>query len=111
MRLQSAKHSTSSSQFSHETSLRHSASQKGDNLCERGVSELLNLQQHADDTDIDRLQSQLEVLNERLNEPECQIPDLSAIAAIRGEALTLSRDIEDIRCSADADALTTRLQK
>ncbi|GLR89962.1 hypothetical protein GCM10007857_66760 [Bradyrhizobium iriomotense] len=61
------------------------------------------------DAEIEQLQTQLEDLNQRLNELECQIPDLSAIAV---RALTLSRDIEDIRCSADSiDALTELLRK
>ena len=58
------------------------------------------------DAAIKQLQTQLEDLKQRLNELECQIPDLSAIAV---RALALSRDIGDIRCSADSISALTEL--
>lgn len=64
------------------------------------------------DADIERLQAQLDELNQRLNELRCPILDRPNISAIRARALTLSQEIDDIRCSASAiDALTELLRR
>lgn len=64
------------------------------------------------DADIERLQIQLEELNQRLKELECHAPDLPNIAAVKARAITLSHEIDDIRCSASAiDALAELLRR
>lgn len=64
------------------------------------------------DADIERLQAQLNELNQRLNELRCPVLDRSNVAAIRARALTLSREIDEIRSSASGiDALTELLRR
>ena len=60
---------------------------------------------------IGQLQSRLDDLNKRLNQLEAEHPDNAKIEALRKSALSLSRDIDDIRCAEATARLSELLRK
>ena len=58
-----------------------------------------------------RLQSQLDDLNERLNQLESEHPERWKIDALKSSALTISKEIDDIRCAEATDALSELLRR
>lgn len=61
--------------------------------------------------DIGQLQARLDDLNERLTQLEAERPDSSKIEALRSSVLSLSRDIDDIRCAEATARLSELLRK
>jgi len=62
-------------------------------------------------TNIGQLQSRLDDLNKRLNQLEAELPQSSKIEALKSSALTLTRDIDDIRCAEATATLSELLRK
>jgi Tfp pilus assembly protein PilO len=60
---------------------------------------------------IGQLQSKLDDLNKRLNQLESQQPESSKVEELRSSALSLSREIDDIRCAEATEALSELLRK
>jgi Tfp pilus assembly protein PilO len=58
--------------------------------------------------EIEQLRLQLASFNERIEELESQHPEAAEIEALKGSALALARQIDEIRCST-ADDLTDLL--
>jgi hypothetical protein len=57
------------------------------------------------------LQSQLNDLNERLNQLESEHPERWKIDALKSSALTISKEIDDIRCAEATNALSELLRR
>jgi len=62
-------------------------------------------------TNIGQLQSRLDDLNKRLSQLEAEHPQSWKIEALKSSALTLSRDIDDIRCAEATAKLSELLRK
>lgn len=60
---------------------------------------------------IGQLQSRLDDLNKRLSQLENQNPKTWKIEELRSSALSLSREIDDIRCAEATAALSELLRK
>ncbi len=60
---------------------------------------------------IGQLQSRLDDLNKRLGQLENQQPDSGTLEELRVIALSLSREIDDIRCAEATAALSELLRK
>ncbi|MFT4115835.1 hypothetical protein [Bradyrhizobium sp.] len=60
---------------------------------------------------IGQLQSRLDDLNKRLGELENQQPESCTIETLKSRALSLSREIDDIRCAEATAALSELLRK
>ncbi|MDA9433873.1 hypothetical protein [Bradyrhizobium sp. CCBAU 51627] len=60
---------------------------------------------------IGQLQSRLDDLNKRLGQLEGQHPDTAKIDELKSSALSLSREIDDIRCAEATAALRELLRK
>ncbi|HXH43721.1 MAG TPA: hypothetical protein VNK51_07725 [Bradyrhizobium sp.] len=60
---------------------------------------------------IGQLQSRLDDLNKRLVQLENQNPGSWKVEELRSSALSLSRDIDDIRCAEATAALSELLRK
>lgn len=60
---------------------------------------------------IGQLQSRLDALNKRLSQLENQKPETWKIEELRSSALSLSREIDDIRCAEATAALSELLRK
>ncbi|QQO13345.1 hypothetical protein JJB99_28675 [Bradyrhizobium diazoefficiens] len=60
---------------------------------------------------IGQLQSRLDDLNKRLSQLENQNPETWKIEELRSTALSLSREIDDIRCAEATAALSELLRK
>jgi capsule polysaccharide export protein KpsE/RkpR len=60
---------------------------------------------------IGQLQSRLDDLNKRLNQLEAEHPDSAKIEALKASALSLSRDIDEIRCAEATARLSELLRK
>lgn len=60
---------------------------------------------------IGQLQSRLDDLNNRLSQLENQQPGSRKIDELRSSALSLSREIDDIRCAEATAALSELLRK
>lgn len=58
-----------------------------------------------------QLQSRLDDLNKRLSQLEGQQPQNSKIEELKSAALSLSREIDDIRCAEATEALSELLRK
>jgi hypothetical protein len=63
------------------------------------------------DASIGQLQSRLDDLNKRLGQLENQAPDSATLDELRAIALSLSREIDDIRCAEATAALSQLLRK
>ncbi|WP_257177066.1 MULTISPECIES: hypothetical protein [Bradyrhizobium] len=63
------------------------------------------------DASIGHLQSRLDDLNKRLGQLESQHPDSWKIEELKASALSLSREIDDIRCAEATAALSELLRK
>ena len=63
------------------------------------------------DASIGQLQSRLDDLNKRLGQLENQAPDSATLDELRAIALSLSREIDDIRCAEATAALSELLRK
>ena len=63
------------------------------------------------DASIGQLQSKLDDLNKRLGQLENQHPDSWTLEELRASALSLSREIDDIRCAEATAALSELLRK
>lgn len=63
------------------------------------------------DAGIGQLQSRLDDLNRRLGQLESQHPDSRTLEELRAIALSLSREIDDIRCAEATAALSELLRK
>ncbi|MET4387511.1 capsule polysaccharide export protein KpsE/RkpR [Bradyrhizobium sp. F1.4.3] len=62
-------------------------------------------------TSVGQLQSRLDDLNKRLSQLESQHPDSWKIDALKSSAISLSREIDDIRCAEATAALSELLRK
>lgn len=60
---------------------------------------------------IGQIQSRLDDLNKRLSQLENQNPETWKIEELRSSALSLSREIDDIRCAEATAALSELLRK
>jgi Tfp pilus assembly protein PilO len=60
---------------------------------------------------IGQLQSRLDDLNNRLSQLENQQPESRKVEELRSSALSLSREIDDIRCAEATAALSELLRK
>ncbi|MBJ7403717.1 MAG: hypothetical protein JHD07_10635 [Bradyrhizobium sp.] len=60
---------------------------------------------------VGQLQSKLDDLNKRLGELESRHPDSSKLEELKSGALSLSREIDDIRCAEATAALSELLRK
>ena len=60
---------------------------------------------------VGQLQSKLDDLNKRLSQLESQHPASWKIDELRSSALSLSREIDDIRCAEATAALSELLRK
>ena len=60
---------------------------------------------------IGQLQSRLDDLNKRLSQLESHHPESSKVEELRSSALSLSREIDDIRCAEATEALSELLRK
>ncbi|GAA0007083.1 hypothetical protein BRDID11002_70890 [Bradyrhizobium diazoefficiens] len=60
---------------------------------------------------IGQLQSRLDDLNKRLSQLESQHPESWKVEELRSSALSLSREIDDIRCAEATAALSELLRK
>jgi Tfp pilus assembly protein PilO len=60
---------------------------------------------------IGHLQSRLDELNNRLSQLESQQPESRKVEDLRSSALSLSREIDDIRCAEATEALSELLRK
>lgn len=60
---------------------------------------------------VGQLQSRLDDLNKRLSQLENQNPETWKIEELRSTALSLSREIDDIRCAEATAALSELLRK
>ncbi|MBR1092071.1 hypothetical protein JQ621_31875 [Bradyrhizobium manausense] len=60
---------------------------------------------------IGQLQSKLDDLNKRLSQLERQHPESSGIDELKATALSLSREIDEIRCAEATAALRDLLRK
>ncbi|MDN4988561.1 hypothetical protein KUL72_27590 [Bradyrhizobium arachidis] len=60
---------------------------------------------------IGQLQSRLDDLNKRLSQLESQHPESWKIDELKSSALSLSREIDDIRCAEATAALRDLLRK
>jgi Tfp pilus assembly protein PilO len=60
---------------------------------------------------IGQLQSRLDDLNKRLSQLENQHPESWRVEELRSSALSLSREIDDIRCAEATAALSELLRK
>ncbi|WP_245477798.1 hypothetical protein [Bradyrhizobium guangxiense] len=60
---------------------------------------------------VGQLQSKLDDLNKRLGELESQHPDSWKLEELKSSALSLSREIDDIRCAEATAALSELLRK
>lgn len=60
---------------------------------------------------VGQLQSKLDDLNKRLGELESRHPDSSQLEELKSGALSLSREIDDIRCAEATAALSELLRK
>ena len=60
---------------------------------------------------IAQLQSRLDDLNKRVGQLETQHPQSWKIEELRSSALSLSREIDDIRCAEATEALSELLRK
>ena len=58
-----------------------------------------------------RLQSQLDDLNKRLIQLESEYPERREIDALKSSALTVSMEIDDIRCAEATAALSELLRR
>ena len=58
-----------------------------------------------------QLQSRLDDLNKRLSQLENQNPASWKLEELRSSALSLSREIDDIRCAEATEALSELLRK
>ncbi len=63
------------------------------------------------DASIGQLQSRLDDLNKRLGQLENQDPDSATLEGLRAIALSLSREIDDLRCAEATAALSELLRK
>lgn len=63
------------------------------------------------DASIGQLQSRLDDLNKRLGHLENQDPDSATLEELRAIALSLSREIDDLRCAEATAALSELLRK
>ncbi|WP_245453949.1 hypothetical protein [Bradyrhizobium sp. AC87j1] len=63
------------------------------------------------DASIGQLQSRLDDLNKRLGQLENQRPESWKLEELRASALSLSREIDDIRCAEATAALSELLRK
>ncbi|AWM06151.1 hypothetical protein [Bradyrhizobium symbiodeficiens] len=63
------------------------------------------------DASIGQLQSRLDDLNKRLGQLENQDPDSATLEELRAIALSLSREIDDLRCAEATAALSELLRK
>jgi hypothetical protein len=57
------------------------------------------------------LQSQLDDLNKRLIQLESEYPERREIGALKSSALTVSTEIDDIRCAEATAALSELLRR
>ncbi|EJN13172.1 hypothetical protein PMI42_03464 [Bradyrhizobium sp. YR681] len=60
---------------------------------------------------IGQLQTRLDDLNKRLSQLESQNPESWKLDELRSSALSLSREIDDIRCAQATAALSELLRK
>jgi Tfp pilus assembly protein PilO len=60
---------------------------------------------------IGQLQSRLDDLNNRLSQLENQQPESRKVEELRSSALSLSRELDDIRCAEATAALSELLRK
>lgn len=60
---------------------------------------------------VEQLQTRLDDLNERLGQLETQHPESWKVEELRSTALSLSREIDDIRCAEATAALSELLRK
>lgn len=60
---------------------------------------------------IGQVQSRLDDLNKRLSQLENQHPESRQIEELKSNALSLSREIDDIRCAEATEALSELLRK
>ncbi len=60
---------------------------------------------------VGQLQSKLDDLNKRLSQLEDQQPEGLKVEDLRSSALSLSREIDDIRCAEATAALSELLRK
>jgi Tfp pilus assembly protein PilO len=60
---------------------------------------------------IGQLQSRLDDLNNRLSQLENQQPESRKVEELRSSAVSLSREIDDIRCAEATAALSELLRK
>lgn len=60
---------------------------------------------------IGQLQAKLDDLNKRLNQLESQHPESWKVEELKSTALSLSREIDDIRCAEATTALRELLRK
>lgn len=58
-----------------------------------------------------QLQSKLDDLNRRLGQLEGRHPDSATVDELKASALSLSREIDDIRCAEATAALSALLRK
>jgi len=63
------------------------------------------------DANIGQLQSRLDDLNKRLNQLETEHPESSKIEALKASALSLSQDIDEIRCAEATVQLSELLRR
>ena len=66
---------------------------------------------HGTGNDLGRLTSQLDDLNRRLNLLEKEHPERWRIDALKSSALSISKEIDDIRCAEATEALSELLRK
>jgi len=60
---------------------------------------------------VEQLQSRLDDLNKRLGQLENHHPESWKVEALKSSAISLSREIDDIRCAEATDALRDLLRK
>lgn len=60
---------------------------------------------------VEQLQTRLDDLNKRLGQLETQHPDSWKVEELRSSALSLSREIDEIRCAEATAALSELLRK
>ncbi|WP_368508439.1 hypothetical protein [Bradyrhizobium lupini] len=60
---------------------------------------------------VEQLQTRLDDLNKRLGRLETQHPESWKVEELRSTALSLSREIDDIRCAEATAALSELLRK
>lgn len=62
-------------------------------------------------TSIGQLQSKLDDLNKRINQLESQHPESWKVEELKSSALSLSREIDEIRCAEATAALRELLRR